>query len=96
MPQDKEGKARTLASAKFYRKNIHMIDRAFGNVFGNGSSDRQPKRVFITGDSLMKQIFIAMACNAVALYDGLIEHVEINWKDEWLTPGCHHCKITGE
>ncbi len=49
----------------------------------------------MTGDSLTRQLFIALACNAVTLYDGIVNHVEVHWKDTFPCANDRLCKIPG-
>ena len=73
------------ASTDYYLQNMDMIQSTFRLVSMQGR-DQQPRRVFVTGDSLMRQLVIAIACNAMSSLpekENLIEHSVFPWKDEW-------------
>ncbi|KAL7465580.1 hypothetical protein ACHAXS_005896 [Conticribra weissflogii] len=91
-----EDRARTRVSAEYYKSNIDVIRNAFKNAFfGGDNSQNTAKRVFMTGDSLTRQLFISLVCNAFTLYSGLIEHVEVNWKEVDPCRNPSLCKIKG-
>jgi hypothetical protein len=77
---------------------MDMIQSTFRLVSMQGR-DRQPRRVFVTGDSLMRQLVVAIACNAMSSLpekENLIEHSVFPWKDEWKCgPNMGPCLITG-
>jgi hypothetical protein len=84
------------ASTDYYLERMDMIQSAFRLVSMQGR-DQQPRRVFFTGDSLMRQLFVAIACNAMSALpekENLIEHSVIPWKDAWPSTGIP-CLIAG-
>jgi len=88
-----EDRARTRISSEYYKS---VIRNAFDSTFFSGSNNQTTaKRVFMTGDSLTRQLFISLVCNAFTLYDGLVEHTEINWKEVDPCRNPSLCKIKG-
>jgi len=84
------------ASTEYYLEHMTSIQAAFNRAVKEGQS----KRIFFTGDSLMRQIFVGIACNAWSLQGGsIIENAEIPWKEEWPCKETindrGHCFITG-
>jgi len=85
------------ASTEYYLDHLPQIQEAFdriisttnsnnGNTNNNNNNDpkkNNPKRIFFTGDSLMRQLFVGIACNAWSLQTNVIEEAAIPWKDEW-------------
>jgi hypothetical protein len=85
------------ASTEYYLQNMDMIQSIFRLAEARGK-EQGPRRIFFTGDSLMRQIFIAIACNAMSsLPQGvdLIEHAVFPWKDAWPTNSIGPCLKTG-
>lgn len=73
------------ASKNYYSRNIDMIQSTF-RLAAKQRQEHRPRRVFFTGDSLMRQLFIAIACNAMSSlpqWGDLIDHAVFPWKDEW-------------
>mmetsp|Transcript_21350 Transcript_21350/g.33015 ORF Transcript_21350/g.33015 Transcript_21350/m.33015 type:complete len:433 (+) Transcript_21350:1027-2325(+) len=85
----------TAASVQYYQQNLAEIQRAFDSVFNDQINPQQkPKRIFMTGDSLLRQVFISIACNAFSL--NAVEQSEVQWREEWPCPeGIAKCAITG-
>ena len=76
------------ASTKYYLQNMDMIQSIFCLAEAQGK-EQGPRRIFFTGDSLMRQIFIAIACNAMSsLPQGvdLIDHVSFLGRTRGLLP----------
>jgi hypothetical protein len=85
------------ASTDYYLQNMDMIQSTFRLVAAQGQ-DQQPRRIFLTGDSLMRQLTIAIACNAMFSLPGkenLIEHSVFPWKDKWKCGRNNPCLIMG-
>ena len=85
------------ASTNYYLQNMDLIQSIFRLAETQGREQR-PRRIFFTGDSLMRQIFIAIACNAMSsLPQGvdLIEHAVFPWKDVWRSNRIGPCLKTG-
>ena len=73
----------TAASMQYYQQHLAEIFRAFHSVSMNHpqqQQQQQPKRILMTGDSLLRQLFISLACNAYSL--NIIEQSEIQWREE--------------
>ena len=86
----------TEASTQYYRQHFAFIRKAFDSLFDVQISPQHPKRIFMTGDSLLRQLFISLACNAFSLYDDAVELAEVQWRNEWpCPPGLSHCRIRG-
>mmetsp|Transcript_10022 Transcript_10022/g.16561 ORF Transcript_10022/g.16561 Transcript_10022/m.16561 type:complete len:438 (-) Transcript_10022:224-1537(-) len=83
----------TAASFQYYQKHLVEIWRAFDSVLND--PQQQPKRIFMTGDSLLRQLFISLACNAFSL--NVIEQSEIQWRKTWPCPEklTTKCAFTG-
>lgn len=83
------------ASTDYYLEHLEDIQAAFDKVAATNDG-RGPKRVFFAGDSLMRQLFVGVACGAWSRLGGsLIEEVATPWKDEW---PCHRhgtCFVRG-
>mmetsp|Transcript_14114 Transcript_14114/g.30283 ORF Transcript_14114/g.30283 Transcript_14114/m.30283 type:complete len:161 (-) Transcript_14114:561-1043(-) len=47
------------------------------------------------GDSLTRQLFIALVCNAFELHNAILDHVVVPWKDSWPCVSGHACTIRG-
>lgn len=83
----------TAASMQYYQQNLAEIRRVFDSVF-NAQIDPQPKRIFMAGDSLLRQLFISLACNAFSL--NVIDRSEVQWRLDWpCPPGVTSCVIRG-
>lgn len=67
------------ASTKHYLHHMEFIQKAFDKI----SKEKRPRRILFTGDSLLRQLFISIGCNAATLKTNLIDHAEIPWKAEW-------------
>ena len=81
----------TAASVQYYLQHSSEIRRIFESVF---IDQHQPKRIFMTGDSLLRQLFISIACNAFSL--GAVRQSVVQWRDEWPCPGgLKKCAIMG-
>ena len=79
----------TRASTEYYLQHLDFIQAAYDHIIHptNGVKN-EPKRIFFSGDSLMRQLFVAIACNAATLSDNFVEHAVVPWKDDWPTrPG---------
>ena len=81
----------TTASKQYYLDHLPQIFRAFYSTLNlSDGMDRhnqnlpQPKRIFMTGDSLLRQVFVSVACNAFSL--NAIEQSEVKWRDPWPCP----------
>jgi hypothetical protein len=84
----------TAASMQYYQQNLAEIWSAFDSVFTVQSNTPQPKRIFMVGDSLLRQLFISVACNAFSL--NAVERSEVQWREEWpCPPGVTNCVIRG-
>ncbi|KAL3762388.1 hypothetical protein ACHAW5_004705 [Stephanodiscus triporus] len=87
------------ASTDYYLGNIDAIQSTFRIAANQRREQRRPRRVFFTGDSLMRQLFIAIACNAMSSlprWGDLIEYAAFPWKDEWKCgPNSGPCLIMG-
>eukprot|EP00571_Detonula_confervacea_P013467 CAMPEP_0172306346 /NCGR_PEP_ID=MMETSP1058-20130122/7430_1 /TAXON_ID=83371 /ORGANISM="Detonula confervacea, Strain CCMP 353" /LENGTH=410 /DNA_ID=CAMNT_0013018193 /DNA_START=123 /DNA_END=1351 /DNA_ORIENTATION=- len=79
------------ASTEYYLQHIDTIQAAFDRA----AQDQRSRRILFTGDSLMRQLFIGIACNAASLQTNLIEHAEIPWKEEWPCHSNAPCFING-
>ncbi|KAL3821927.1 hypothetical protein ACHAXA_008967 [Cyclostephanos tholiformis] len=85
------------ASTNYYLENMEMIRSTF-HFASMQRRDRKPRRIFLTGDSLMRQLFIAIACNAMSSLPGnedLIEESAFPWKDVWPTNNIGPFLVTG-
>eukprot|EP00984_Skeletonema_dohrnii_P031354 scaffold23704_cov72-Skeletonema_dohrnii-CCMP3373.AAC.1 len=85
----------TAASMQYYQQHLSEIWRAFDSVFNVQINPQQkPKHIFMTGDSLLRQVFISIACNAFSL--NAVERSEVQWRKKWPCPeGLTKCAITG-
>jgi len=89
----------TAASLKYYHQHRAEIWVAFESVLNtaqthNPPPPQQPKHIFLTGDSLLRQVFISIACHAFSL--NAVERSEIQWRKKSPCPGGHtKCAITG-
>jgi len=85
----------TAASMQYYQQHLSEIWRAFDSVFNDQiNPQQQPKRIFMTGDSLLRQVFISIACNAFSL--NAVKRSEVQWRKKWPCPeGLTKCTITG-
>eukprot|EP00984_Skeletonema_dohrnii_P005242 scaffold1835_cov95-Skeletonema_dohrnii-CCMP3373.AAC.6 len=72
----------TAASVQYYQQNLAEIQRAFESVVIN--PQQPPTRIFMAGDSLLRQVFISVACNAHSL--NAVEQSEVQWREEWPCP----------
>ena len=78
-------------STEHYLGNLGGIHDAYNALLGLASrrdagGGGPPIRVFFTGDSLMRQLFIALSCGAYSHPAGsLIEHSQVPWKDDWFS-----------
>ena len=96
----------TAASLQYYQNHVPEIKRVFDSVFNDNSQQmeteqqlpqKDSKRIFMTGDSLLRQLFISLACNAFSLYDDtVIERAEVQWRKEWPCFGISNCIEGGE
>lgn len=68
----------TAASLQYYQTHFAEIKRVFDSVFDDNSQQmgteqqlpqQNSKRIFMTGDSLLRQLFISLACNAFSPYN---------------------------
>eukprot|EP00578_Thalassiosira_sp_NH16_P012411 CAMPEP_0181123316 /NCGR_PEP_ID=MMETSP1071-20121207/25830_1 /TAXON_ID=35127 /ORGANISM="Thalassiosira sp., Strain NH16" /LENGTH=310 /DNA_ID=CAMNT_0023208441 /DNA_START=356 /DNA_END=1288 /DNA_ORIENTATION=+ len=88
MARSRKDDAIVRASTQHYYQHVNMIHAAFDRIAQN---ERPPKRILFSGDSLLRQLFISIGCNALSWpsfspsWNGknLVEHAEIPWKDEW-------------
>ena len=77
----------TAASKQYYLDHLPEIWPAFDstlNLSDHNQNLPQPKRIFMTGDSLLRQVFVSVACNAFSL--NAIEQSEVNWGETWPCP----------
>ena len=76
-----------LASMDYYRQQLDMIRESFRRVamMMGGDDHDQNKRILISGDSLMRQLFISIACNAYSIFphNNLIADAVFPWQDPW-------------
>ena len=97
----------TAASLQYYQNHFPEIKRVFDSVFNDNSQQKMgteqqlpqkySKRIFMTGDSLLRQLFISLACNAFSLYDdAVIERAEVQWRNEWPCFGLSNCIQGGQ
>eukprot|EP00984_Skeletonema_dohrnii_P006404 scaffold2295_cov93-Skeletonema_dohrnii-CCMP3373.AAC.1 len=95
MQDNESGEQVTAASMQYYQQHLSEIWRAFDSVFNDQINPQQkPKRIFMTGDSLLRQVFISIACNAFSL--NAVERSEVQWRKKWPCPkGIAKCAITG-
>uniref|UniRef100_A0A7S3FFP7 SGNH hydrolase-type esterase domain-containing protein n=1 Tax=Haptolina ericina TaxID=156174 RepID=A0A7S3FFP7_9EUKA len=79
-------------------KHHHLLNSAFGSPF-------PAKRVLLTGDSLMKQLFISIACVArhhhsvrSRTYSGSDSppHITVDWEQAWPCHGTPNCVRSGQ
>mmetsp|Transcript_11784 Transcript_11784/g.23937 ORF Transcript_11784/g.23937 Transcript_11784/m.23937 type:complete len:378 (+) Transcript_11784:89-1222(+) len=87
-------RARTTTSRDYYFENLNVVHRAFWKAFGSKNHLRK-KRIFMIGDSLTRQLFIALVCNAFELHNAILDHVVVPWKDSWPCVSGHACTIRG-
>ncbi len=73
----------TAAAMQYYQQHLAEIYRAFDSAYHH-PQQQQPKRIFMTGDSLLRQLFISLACNAFSL--NIVQQSEIQWRQEWPCP----------
>jgi hypothetical protein len=77
------------ASMDYYRQHLEMVGETFRRVLLENSDTtttrRSNKRILLTGDSLLRQIFISIACNAHSILPNntLIQDAVIPWQDPW-------------
>lgn len=88
----------TAAALQYYHQHRAEIWKAFDSVLNNDTqkihSPQQPKHIFLTGDSLLRQVFISIACHAHSL--NAVEQSEIQWRKKSPCPGGYtKCAITG-
>ncbi len=86
----------TAASLQYYHQHRAEIWKAFDSVLNANETHPppQPKCIFLTGDSLLRQVFISIACHAHSL--NAVEHSEIQWRKKSPCPGGYtKCAITG-
>ena len=84
----------TAVSLKYYQQYRAEIWSAFDSVLNDPIDPQQPKRIFMTGDSLLRQVFISVACNAFSL--NAVEQSEVQWRKISPCPeGIAKCAITG-
>ena len=83
----------TAASLQYYQQHRAEIWRAFESALN--IPQQQPKRIFMTGDSLLRQLFISLACNAFSL--NAVEQSQVQWRESWPCPEklITKCAITG-
>ena len=80
------------ASMKYYEEHRAEIWRAFDSILNDPP---QPMRIFMTGDSLLRQVFISVACNAFSL--NAVEQSEVQWRKNSPCPeGIPKCIKRGE
>ena len=78
-------------STEYYLEYLGRIHEAYNELLDlsarrEAEGGGPPIRVFFTGDSLMRQVFIALSCGAHSHPAGsLIESAEVPWKDDWFT-----------
>jgi len=76
-------------STNYYLKHLEEIH----SVCGLLAAKNKPIRVFFTGDSLMRQLFIGIACNAYSCRNNIIEQADIPWKDDWFSSKAKNFEI---
>jgi hypothetical protein len=93
--QDNESDEQVTAAAmQYYQQHLTEIWRSFDSIFNVQINPQKPKRIFMTGDSLLRQVFISIACNAFSL--NAVERSEVQWREKWPCPqGIAKCAITG-
>ncbi|KAL3761238.1 hypothetical protein ACHAWU_007055 [Discostella pseudostelligera] len=80
------------ASMDYYRQHLEMIGETFRQVLFEDSHTTttttrrsNKRRILLSGDSLLRQIFISIACNAHSILPNttLIQDAVIPWQDPW-------------
>ena len=92
--QQKEHERQTDASRSYYLSQLNQIRSSISRVTGD---KMKPIRVLLVGDSLMRQLFLAIACNAASVFDtNVVTHAVVPWRDEWPCHGIGRCISGGQ
>ena len=86
------------ASMDYYRQRLDMIGEIYRRILEEATTSARTtttnKRILMTGDSLLRQLFISIACNAHSIFSvpphnnnnnnyTLIADIVIPWQDPW-------------
>ncbi len=86
------------ASMDYYRQRLDMIGEIYRRILEEATTSARTttttnKRILMTGDSLLRQLFISIACNAHSIFsvsphnnnnnNTLIADIVIPWQDPW-------------
>lgn len=95
MARGPQGADVVRASTEHYLRNLDAIRSAIERAASSDAGGRG-RRVFFAGDSLLRQLYVGIACAAWSHAGGdLIESAAIPWKDDW--PCMHEdaCFVAG-
>lgn len=87
------------AATEYYQHHLNEMKEIFDRLFTSSQQQGSSVRILMSGDSLLRQIFVSLACNAHSLYSEeqkIIDQAEIPWRDTWPCPGIlKNCSIRG-